>query len=60
MKLTKAAQELGKKGGDSTFAKHGREHFVNAGKKGGKNRWKNRKKGDANGAATSTASGKSS
>lgn len=31
--LTELAKEMGKKGGSSTFKKHGRDHYVLMGKK---------------------------
>jgi general stress protein YciG len=36
MDISKAASELGKKGGEKVVEKYGREHFVKMGRKGGK------------------------
>jgi len=38
----KFAQELGKRGGQTTLKKHGKKHFSSAGKKGNEVRWKNK------------------
>ena len=40
---SKAAQELGKLGGQKTAKKHGKKHFSEAGKKGMAKRWKNKR-----------------
>ena len=40
-KTNKAAQELGKLGGEATAKKHGKKHFSDAGKKGMAKRWAN-------------------
>ena len=37
--MNKAAQELGKKGGQKTASLHGKKHFSDAGKKGMAKRW---------------------
>jgi general stress protein YciG len=37
---SKAAQELGKKGGQKTASLYGKKHYSNAGKKGMRKRWK--------------------
>jgi general stress protein YciG len=39
MGISKAAQELGKRGGQTTASRHGKKHFSDAGKKGMARRW---------------------